>query len=552
MTTPPRKSTPSYERHPLSELWPDLEPTALEALRDSMLRRGYDDLEPVVLYEGRVLDGWHRQLVARELGLEVPTVDFQGDDPATFVIERHTARRNLTPGQRAHCVVSCRDWASAGRPASRKPSADRRGAGAPETRSTDRVSARPSTNQELAAEADVSESTIRRAKAAIREQKGEHNEASAAVQPAAPPPGAETQAAAVDAGPVAVSDAHRVAPPRRAGVERQAPARVHGEPATEADGKRRPASPPARVAANTMEALEVSAGSTSGCDSSLHNESSAALEGEAAGPATLGMGSTEPAADQASGRSKPSTAISDRCSSSPTEREVVESSTAEATDSDGHRPVASEPGGTEVADPAGGWTPSDSASSSDSGSGGTTAAVRDAAVDPESGGVNASPDPARLLPAPLAVAGRETPDGHVQGVDVATAGESARDAGAEFRQCLADLRTGAERLEAISRVGRRSRIEAAGRLIHALVAAMERCAAAALDEQVLVADLPAELVRCLDAQPSTDTLMGTSTKDESNPDGRGRGSAAIEPASKPGAWVAKLKTTLDSYRSRQP
>lgn len=510
MTIPPRKSTPSYERHPLSEVWPGLEPMALQALRDSMLRRGYDDLEPVVLYEGRVLDGWHRCSIARELGIEVPTVDYQGVDPAGFVIDRHTGRRNLTPGQRARGVVSCRDWASAGRPASCKPSADL-GAGAPETRSTDRVS-RPSTNQELAAEADVSESTIRRAKAAIREQKEEHNDGSAAVQAAAAPPGEETQAPAVDA-------------------------------------------------ANTMEAPAVSAGSSSGCDSSLHNESSAALEDEAVGPATLEMVSTEPAADQASGRSKPSTGIdmaptaapasSDRCSSSPTEREVVESSTAEATDSDGHRPVASEPGGTEAAGPAGGWTPSDSASSSDSGSGGTTAAVRDA-VDPESGGVNASPDPARLLPAPLAVAGRETPDGHVQGVDVATAGESARDAGAEFRQCLTDLRTGAERLEAISRVGRRSRLEATGRLIHDLVAAMEQCVAAGLDEEVMVAALPTELVRCLDAQRTTDTVRGTSTQDESNPDGRGRGSAAIEPASKPGGWAAKLKTTLDSYRSRQP
>lgn len=215
-------------------------------------------------------------------------------------------------------------------------------------------------------------------------------------------------------------------------------------------------------------------------------------------------------------------------------RAVVESSTAEATDSEGHRPVASEPDGSTAADPAGGWTPSDSASSSDSGSGGTTAAVRDAG-DPESGGVHASPDPAPLLPAPLAVAGREAPDGHVQGVD--DAGQSACDADAEFRHCLTELRTAAVRLEAVSRVGSRSRIEAAGRLVQVLVAAMERCLEAALDEQVLVADLPADLVRCLDAQRSTDTLRGASTQDEGNPDGRGRGSA---PASTRRAWLQRF------------
>lgn len=570
MTSPPRKSTHAYERHPLSAVWPDLAPTARQALHDSMRQRGYDPLEPVTLYEGRVLDGWHRQLVARELGLEVPTVDYEGDDPAKFVIDRHTGRRHLTPKERAHCVVKCRDWASAGRPASGKPSPDR-GVGAPETRPTGRVSTRPSTNQELARQANVSERTIRRAKAEVRAQE-QHNEASAAVQPAAAPPVEEIQAPAVDAGPVALSDAPRVgskpddaqrggvaavvdgdAPALRARVERQAPARLPGEPAAEEDGKRRPAGPPVRVEADAMEAPEVSARSDSGFDSSLHNESSVTVERDA-GSATLGMGSTEPAADQASGRSEPSTGIadakivmastaapasSDGGSSSPTEREVVESSTAEATDSEGHRPVASEPGGTAAADPAGGWTPSDSASSGDSGSGCTTAAVRDA-VDPESGGVNASPDAAPLLPAPLAVAGREAPDGHVQGVDVATAGQSACDADAAFRHCLAELRTAAVRLEAVSRVGRRSRLEAAGRLVQVLVTAMERCLEAALDEQVLVADLPADLVRCLDAQRSTDTLMGASTQDEGNPDGRGRGSAPLEPASTGRAWLQRF------------
>ena len=523
MTIPPRQSTHAYERHPLSAVWPDLAPKAREALRDSMRRRGYDPLEPVVLYEGLVLDGWHRQSVARELGLEVPTVDYQGDDPAKYVIDRHTGRRHLTPKERAHCVVRCRDWASAGRPASGKPSPDR-GVGAPETRSTGRVSARPSTNQELAREADVSERTIRRAKARVRAQE-QHSKASAAVQPAAAPAGEEIRDPAVDAGPVAVSDAPRVGS-RPDDAQRGGVAAVADDDA------------PA-LRADAMEAPRVSARSGAGCDSA-HNESSAALEGAVAAPATLGMGSTEAAADQASGRSEPSTGIadakvvmaptgapasSDGGASSPTEREMVESSTAEATDSEGHRPVASEPGGTAAADPAGGWTPSESTPSSDSGSGCTTAAVR-GGVDPESGGVNASPDPEPLLPAPLAVAGREAPDGRVQGVDDARAGQSAGDADAELRHCLAELRTAAVRLEAVSRVGRRSRLEAAGHLVQSLVAAMERCVEAALDEQVLVAELPADLVRCLDAQRSTDTLMGASTQDEGNPDGRGRGVSA--------------------------
>lgn len=274
MRIPPRKSTHAYERHPLSALWPDLDLKAHEALRQNMRRRGYDPLEPVVLYEDRVLDGWHRLLVARELGLDVPTIDYAGDDLAAFVIGRHTGRRNMSPAERAHCVVQCRDWTSAGRPASGQPS-PASGAGAPETRPVGRVSARTATNQQLAEEADVSERTIRRAKARVRAQ-GQHN-ASAAVQPAAAPAGQEIQAPAVDAVPVAASDAPRVG---------------------------------------------------SKPDDAQRGGIAAVVDGDA--PALRGRverQATEPAADQASGRSEPSTGIADA--------KIVMAPTAAPASSDG-------------------------------------------------------------------------------------------------------------------------------------------------------------------------------------------------------------------------
>ena len=597
MTIPPRKSTPSYERHPLSAVWPDLEPTARQALRESMRQRGYDPLEPVVLYEGRVLDGWHRYSMARELGIEVKAVDYDGDDPAGWVIARHTGRRHIAPGERAQCVVMCREWVPTGRPPDddRKQPQDR---GA-ERRSDGRLSGRPSTNQELAEEADVSERTIRRAKAQVR-AKDKNNESPAAgrleanraaVQPAAATPGDDSQVPSVDVGHLA-SDAHRIrskpdderrrgvavvvdgdAPTPRAGVEREAPASLPGEPASEDDGKRRPAGPPVRVEADAMEAPDVSGRSDSGSDSSLH-ESSVALEREASGPATLGLGSTEPAADQASGRSEPSTGVadarivmastaapasSDGGSGLPTEREVVESSTAGATDSEADPPVASEPGGTEAPDPARGWMPSDSASSIDSGSGGTPTAVRGREQGRQPAGpiggvggadVSVSPDSAPLLPAPAAVAGREAAAAQAQGVDVATAARTASDGDAEFRRCLSELRSAAVRLGAVSRVGTPSRFEAACRLVQALVAAMERCQEAGLDEQVLVAGLPADLVASLDAQWNTEIDRGsTSTQDGGDVDGRGRESAPLDQASNPRAWVQRF--SLNRPRQRR-
>ena len=141
-----------------------------------------------------------------------------------------------------------------------------------------------------------------------------------------------------------------------------------------------------------------------------------ALERAAAEPATGGLGSTEPAADRATGRSGRRRDAADTGavmaspdapaaldSGSGSASELVEPSTAGATDAEAHR--AAEPGGTAAADPAGGGAASDSASSSGSVSGDTTSAVQDR----ELGGAGASPEPAPSLPTPLAVSAHGKP-----------------------------------------------------------------------------------------------------------------------------------------------
>ena len=346
-------------------------------------------------------------------------------------------------------------------------------------------------------------------------------------------------------GVAAIVDAD--APTRRAGAEREAPASRQREPE---DGNRQPAGPPVRAAADAIEAPDVSARSDSGSDSSLRNESFVTL-GREAGSATVGSGSTEPGAERATGRSERSSsaacaktvmaspeapALSDGGSGSPVEREVVEMSTAGATDSQAHRLVAFEPGGTEAANPAGGCTPSDSASSSDSGSSGNTPP---AVQDRTSGDADSSADPPPLSPAPAAVAGREAADAHAEGVAVATAAETACDTDVELRRRLGELRSAAARLGAVSRVGPPSSFEATCGLVEALVAAMERCLEAGLEEQAMLAGLPADLVRRLDAHLSNETVMAASTRQTGDADGRGRGSAPPEQASNPRAWLKK-------------
>ena len=61
-------------------------------------------LEPIVTYEGSILDGRHRHNICEELAVQLVYVEFQSigynGSPLDFVISKHQ-RRNLTPDQKA-------------------------------------------------------------------------------------------------------------------------------------------------------------------------------------------------------------------------------------------------------------------------------------------------------------------------------------------------------------------------------------------------------------------------------------------------------------------
>lgn len=96
------------DRHPLSKAWPDMLPAEKEALREDMKKNGV--LEPVVQYDGMVLDGWHRYAQATAAGIECPVVEYAGDDPVSFVISKNDMRRHISKQQRAVAVRLCLEW----------------------------------------------------------------------------------------------------------------------------------------------------------------------------------------------------------------------------------------------------------------------------------------------------------------------------------------------------------------------------------------------------------------------------------------------------------
>ena len=102
------------ERHPLSEAFPDMDDEDFQDLLSSIKAHG--QREPITVFEGQVLDGWHRYRACKELDISPMTTEFDGDDPVSFVIDLNLQRRHLSPSQKALSVVSCHAWRSVGAP----------------------------------------------------------------------------------------------------------------------------------------------------------------------------------------------------------------------------------------------------------------------------------------------------------------------------------------------------------------------------------------------------------------------------------------------------
>lgn len=96
-----------YARHPLSEVWGDMEQQDFRALVADIKANGV--IEPVVLHQDMVLDGWHRYRASLEAGLGDPAFDlYEGNDATGYVISRNRHRRHQTKAQTAAVVVMLR------------------------------------------------------------------------------------------------------------------------------------------------------------------------------------------------------------------------------------------------------------------------------------------------------------------------------------------------------------------------------------------------------------------------------------------------------------
>ena len=144
-----------YKQHALSRAFPAMLSEELAALSADIAVHG--QREPGILFEGELIDGWHRQRACIMANVDFVAVEYTGTDPVALVMSRNAFRRHLTASQRAAAVVACHQWMAVGRPENNS---------APGAELTQ-------TSAKMAAQAGTGTRTIEQAKVAVKAGLGD-------------------------------------------------------------------------------------------------------------------------------------------------------------------------------------------------------------------------------------------------------------------------------------------------------------------------------------------------------------------------------------------
>jgi len=103
-----------HKQHPLSQAFPAMPAEDFKALKDSIETIGVQN--PITLFDGMVIDGWHRYRAANDLGMDCPVAELGDVDPRDFVLAQNKARRHITQAQLAMATTSVYAWKPVGNP----------------------------------------------------------------------------------------------------------------------------------------------------------------------------------------------------------------------------------------------------------------------------------------------------------------------------------------------------------------------------------------------------------------------------------------------------
>lgn len=129
-TTELRLAPHGLKRHPLSAKLPNMAKEDANVFLDDVGKSGVVD-DYIVLYEGMVLDGWHRYMASEKHregdSGRVHYREYTGDDPKGYVISKNIMRRHIGAQERVKAVLDIQNW-KPGDPANVKETAGLAGA----------------------------------------------------------------------------------------------------------------------------------------------------------------------------------------------------------------------------------------------------------------------------------------------------------------------------------------------------------------------------------------------------------------------------------------
>ena len=89
--------------HKYAELFPAATKEELEGLKADIMQRGL--LNPIIIYQGQILDGRSRHRACQETGVKANFADYKGKDPLGDVVAWNLHRRHLSTSQKAALAV---------------------------------------------------------------------------------------------------------------------------------------------------------------------------------------------------------------------------------------------------------------------------------------------------------------------------------------------------------------------------------------------------------------------------------------------------------------